>query len=214
MGEWSLKRLMIGLLASALATSLFLTGCAYTTMDCRLAPGYEDAHYDKVLVWVDVADGRLRLDAERRFVREFAEKGAIAVAHEALFFPEKEYSSEEFYSVLRDNDVDATLYVFCTGSASQSFYMPGSAHTKGRVNPNTGAYSSTTSFLGGQTIETPIGYYTARLYDAGTGEISWVGYAETEGDVGADTRTLLRSLADKASGELVKEQIVRGRPSP
>lgn len=197
-----------------LTVYVFGTGCAYTRLETRRAPGYEDAQYDKVMVWVDIADGVLRVDAEKRFVDEFANKGARAVSCNDLFFPEKQYTTEGFSSILNANSIDATLHVVCTSTATEGTYLPGSAYTSGSINPGTGSFQSSTSFLGGFTVETPTGYFTACLYDGQTGDVAWVGYAETDGDLGSNYRTLLRSLADKASGDLVDEGVVSAHPSP
>ena len=188
------------------------SGCAYTKLETRCAPGYEQAQYEKVMVWVDIADGILRLDAERRFVRELTGKGAQAVTYDDLFFPEKQYTPEEFNLTLQANSVDATLHVVATSTATEGTYIPGSSYTSGSVNPVTGSYDSSTSFFGGFTVETPTGYFTARLYDAQTGDVAWVGYAETDGDLGSDYKTLLRSLADKASGDLIDGGVLKATP--
>ena len=102
----------------------------------------------------------------------------------------------------------------CTSTATEGTYIPGSSYTSGSVNPGTGTYQSTTSFLGGFAVETPTGYYTARLFDGHTGDVAWVGYAETDGDLGSNYKTLLRSLADKASGDLVTTGVVKGTSIP
>ena len=198
-----------GFLVCALLVAVALTGCAWTGTESQIMPTHTGDPFSRVVVLVDVEDPVLQRDAEKRFVREFDSKGVEAIAYSRLMRPMIEYATDEQMRILEADGADAILFVSRTSSGARSSYVPQRSTTKGKVNPYTGKITAKTTTSGGYTMTKPWANFTVELFNLGSGGVVWIGYSETRGNAYSRSKTLLRSLADKATGQLVKDGIVR-----
>ena len=194
-----------------MAIVIGLAGCAWTGIDTQTTPFYAGEKYEKLAVMVDVSNAGLARDAERRFVSELSGYGVEAIEYSTLMPSTIDYSMEERIDALERAGVDAVLYAACTGAGSSSHYVPRTSTTSGRVNPYTGQVSATTRTYGGYSMSKPWASFTVELLSMSTGDVVWIGYSETSGNAYAGSKTVLRSLADKAAGQLVKDGLVGSR---
>jgi hypothetical protein len=171
-------------------------------------PSYSGSQYSNIGVLVDVPDPILQRDAEMRFVAELQATGVKAVAYSSLVPLTIRSSPEERLEILEDRGADAVLHVFCTSAGSTSFYVPQTSTLTGSVNPATGDVWATSTTYGGYTMSKPWADYVVELIGLRSGDVVWIGYSETRGNAFADSKTLMRSLADKTADQIVKDGVV------
>jgi len=200
----TLKRLLV--LVVPLATAF--AGCAWTGIESQVLPTYSGSQFSNIGVLVDLPDPILQRDAEKRFVAELQAAGVKAVAYSSLVPLTIRSSPDERLEIFDDRGADAVLHVFCTSAGSTSFYVPQTSTLTGSVNPATGDVWATSTTYGGYSMSKPWADYVVELIGLRSGDVVWIGYSETRGNAFADSKTLLRSLADKTADQIVKDGVV------
>jgi hypothetical protein len=195
------------LLFAFVTSSLF--GCARTAMTSMAALEPRSHQITRVIVFADFVDLGLRQATEARFT---SVNGATPVRYFAahqLFFPGREYSAEEIQTVLRNNQIDATLMIKAGGVGATSTYIQPTFTTTCTVrNTSTGCQQATTTTTGGFDVAKPWAQFTAQLFDYRVSRVVWFATANTSGNAFASGKTLAESMADNTLERLYADRAV------
>ena len=220
--------------ASATAT---VVGCAHTSMTSLPAPELRGRSLHSILVVAQIADLGLTLAMEDRFystgmqqctqeVRGMgigtdtpqADSATAAclkihfqfVPSHTVFFPGRDYSSEQVLAAMRQNRIDGTLVITLgeAGSA-QSFVPPAYTTSCTSYDIYSGCSQTTTTFSGGYSYSKPWAQFSAKLFDAADGRVVWVATAFSGGNAFAQTADLVRSMADKTFERLLADKVIQ-----
>jgi hypothetical protein len=145
-------------------------------------------------------------DPECRAPGALAPGSAFIAAH-TILFPGREYSPDALRAILDSNRIEATLVLSPTASGVDVSYVPPTYMTNCSTW-RTGTSCSTSS-IGGMSLESPWVSFSARLYDARTGETAWIATATTNGSALSGVPTLIRSMTRKTLMNLISDQVVR-----
>lgn len=192
------------------ASCLVVGAClAHTSMSSMPSPDLHGRTYHHVLVVAAVADLGLRRDMELRVVEHGVPGQYEFVASHAVFFPGRQYTSDEVKAALREHSIDATLVIEPGQAGATSGYVP-PTYTTGCTawNSETGCTQVTTTQSGGFSYHRLWAQFTASLYDAQSGASVWVASATTGGNAYANTTTLVRSMADKTADRLADDGVL------
>lgn len=188
---------------------LVLSTCAHTSMSSMVAPDVRGRVFHNVLVVGNFADLGIRQDAEYRLAGRSVPGHYQFVPSVDLFFPGREYSSEELRTILRQHSIDATLVITPGQSGATSGYVPPTYTSSCSAWTSAGCTQVTTSQAGGFSYSRPWQQFSATLYDATSGSSVWVASAGTGGNAFAHALTLVRSMVDKTAERLTHDGLVR-----
>ncbi|MBK8167855.1 MAG: hypothetical protein IPK64_18065 [bacterium] len=197
-----------------LGVFLAIAGCASTKMTSRVDPAIVGNPFRKILVHGNFQDLDNREVAEDKLCEKIA---AVSVSECVraldLFFPGRQYSSEEMMQVLAANGIDGVLVVQPTNSGTQSSYIPQTSHTTGSasVAGNSVFGSSTTTTSGGYSISKPWATYASSLYSVERGNVVWYATAQSSGNAYASWHDLIRSACGKTIDKLANDGAIPTR---
>jgi hypothetical protein len=164
--------------AFALLCTFLTSGCVATAVHSTLRPGSSGKAYSKVLVNVDSPDLADRSKWESTIGYKLSQLGVEQSYHHILFFPGESHSADEVQARMKKNGIQAMLTM-----------KIGSQGTK----PESGL-----------SYATLWANFEARLMNADTGVIDWMGSATSRGREGGDLGELWNSAIDKFIDELRK----------
>ena len=196
--------------AAILPAVFCVSACARTSMSSLASPDLRGRVYRNILVVANFSDLALRRDAEDRLAASSAEDHFRFVPSYGVFFPAQQYDSAQVVMLLRQNHIDATLVISPGGTGASTGYVP-PTYTTGCTmwSSSSGCTRATTTTTGGYTYSRPWAQFTARLFDAVSGDAVWVATATTGGNAYASGTTLVRSMADKTAAQLLDDGIIR-----
>src|SRR5205085_4041137 len=127
-----------------------------------------------------------------------------------LFFPGRQYTNEEMVTALRGRQIDAILFIEPGDAGSTSGYVPPSYSTRCTVWTSSGGCTQAqTSTTGGYSYNRPWQQYTARVFEAGSGNVMWTATASTGGNAYARVGTLVHSMSNKTFDRLLEDVVIR-----
>jgi len=214
-----------------------VAGCAHTSMTSLPAPDLRGRSYHSILVVAQIADLGLKLAMEDRFhsVREQqciqelrgagigtgtpqADSAMTAclrihfqfVPSHSVFFPGRDYSSEQVVAAMRQNGIDAELVITPGEAGSAQSYVPPTYTTRcTSYDIFSGCSQTTTTSSGGSSYSKPWAQFSARLFDAADGQAVWVATATFGGNRFAQTSDLVQSMADKTLERLIADKVIQ-----
>jgi len=166
--------------------------------------------FHNILVVAAFADLGIRRETEDRFAAADSEGRFRFVPSYQLFFPGRQYTSDETGALLRQHQIDATLVIFPGQAGATSGYVP-PTYTSGCTvwSPTGGCSQVTTTQTGGYSYQKPWAQFTAQLYDPTTGQTVWMASATTGGNAFASAVTLVHSMVDKTIERLTQDGVIR-----
>jgi hypothetical protein len=189
--------------------ALGIAACATTSMNSLPSPELGGRTFHHILVVAAFADLGIRRETEDRFAAADSEGDFVFVPSYQVFFPGRQYTTEEAGGLLRKYHIDATLVIFPGQGGGTSGYVPPTYTSGCRVWTTTGGCSQvTTTQTGGYSYQKPWAQFTAQLYDATTGAGVWVASATTGGNAYASAITLVHSMADKTIERLMEDGVI------
>ena len=208
-----------------LATTV--AGCASANMTSMAAPDVKGHTYARVLVFADIDDLGQRQEAENSLtavsVNGVANGDMLCdpicrvpglttaltkfVPAYTVFFPGRQYSLDDIATVLRREQIDATLVVSPTTVGVETVYIPPSYLTT--CSATAGATSCGTNPVGGGTLAKPWEKFAAKLFDVADGRVVWVATSTASGTAFASRSDLIRSMAALTREKLLKDGVVR-----
>ena len=213
-------------IACIVATLLAAYGCATTDMVTYVSPSLAEGNYvvyKKVFLYVPSKTYREHVKAEEGILEKISDGKSVLASNgwarrtleydvevfmsHKVFRPDIGVDTAVFKRFVKENEVDALLAINIRGYWSESSYLPIISITQGKANP-AGQYSSTTTSYGGYAMSRPVANIEAKLYDLETGELIWLGSAETRGDEFSSSSTLWSSFIDKMVESLEKHKII------
>lgn len=234
--DWGLPmpRVACGVLAAVLVI-LLSAGCARTTMTSMPSPELRGRTYHSIIVFAQIEDLGLRAQMEDRFVEqadqtspdtgivwsESAQKfiprpgsprfrALKMIASHRVFYPGRDYSSDEVTSIMRTNGIDASLVISPRESGSIEGYVPPTYTSRcTSFNALNGCSQVTTTSSGGFSYSNPWQTFSAKLYDAADGQIVWISTATSTGNAFARTADLVQSMADKTVERLAADKMIQ-----
>ena len=197
-GAWTLAGVALGIAA-----------CATTSMNSLPSPELGGRTFHNILVVAAFADLGIRRETEDRFAAADSEGRFRFVPSYQLFFPGRQYTSDETGALLRQHQIDATLVIFPGQAGATSGYVP-PTYTSGCTvwSPTAGCSEVTTTQTGGYSYQKPWAQFTAQLYDPTTGQTVWMASATTGGNAFASAVTLVHSMADKTVQRLMQDNVI------
>lgn len=196
---------------SCLLVILWVVGCAWTRVASQVDAQYANRPYNKIMVFVPLADLELRREAEFALQSKMSGGKATIVPAHQLFFPGRQYSNDETASLILENDIDGVLVVNVSSTGTSQTYVPPTYQTRSNayIYGNYLSGTSTTQTYGGYNINKPWASFTAQLIDVETGQVVWISTATTRGNAFAGGKTLLRSMAGKMTKKLFKDGMIK-----
>lgn len=184
--------------------------CARTSMTSLPSPELGGRSFHNILVVAAFADLGIRRETEDRFALANYEGHYTFVPSYLVFFPGRQYTTEETRALLQQHQIDATLVIFPGQVGATSGYIP-PTYTSGCTvwSSTAGCSQVTTTQTGGYSYQKPWAQFTAQLYDATTGAGVWVASATTGGNAFASAVTLVHSMADKTIQRLTEDYVIR-----
>ena len=187
------------------------SACARTSMVSVPAPAAAGRPLHTVLVIAHLADPGLSAETERRFVAAGGRGRTRFIASQAVLFPGREDDSADLASIVRRNQVDGILVISSSESGARRDSMATSYTTIGCAvwTAEIGCQDVPVVVPGYQT-STPWAQFTARVYDAATGEPLWSASSTTRGTTYAGAATLVHSMAATTLARLARDGVIRG----
>lgn len=200
----------ISLCIHCAAGVILVTGCASTRITSQGDSEFGHKSYNKIMVYFGLLDLELRKDAELTLQNKLSQNGVECLPAHQIFFPGRSYSDFETVNIIESNQIDAVLIVDLYDAGSTSTYIPPTTETqtKASISGNYLSGSSTTRTYGGYNINKPWASFAAKLIDIDAGSVVWIASAQTKGNAFANSKTLLRSMANKTADRLLKEKKV------
>lgn len=218
-----MPKFLRSLLVAAVVTTA--AGCAHTQMTSMPAPELRGRSFQAILVVAQIADLGLRIEMENRFTVQMPScvyagdslfhtcrkpLAARFVASHTVFFPGREYNSEQVIASLREHGIDATLLIAPGEAGRTQGYVPPTYTTQCTVFvPSSGCTLTTTTASGGFSYSSPWAQFSAKLYNAANGEVVWVATATAGGNAFAQSADLVRSMADKTRERLAADKVIQ-----
>ena len=185
-------------------------GCAHTSMTSMASPDMPRQGFRNILVYAGFVDLGVRQATELTFVSSNTSESVRFVAAHQLFFPGRQYTSEEMAATLREKQIDASLLIAAGQQGTSSSYIPPTFTSSCTVwNSSTGCQQATTTTSGGQAVQKPWAQFTAQLFDAHTGKVVWFATANTGGNAFASSTTLATSMANETLSRLRADGVIR-----
>lgn len=204
---------------------MLVAGCAHTAMTSMPAPDLRGRAFHSVLAFAQVADLGLRRAMENRLVELTSDSswwrdsaGVTVRTHTMVpsyrvFFPGRDYTSDEIAATLRQYGIDATLVITPGERGSTEGFVPPTYTTRcSSFSLTYGCQQTTTTTVGGFSYSKPWQEFSVKLFDAATGQEVWIATATSSGDAFAHTSDLVQSMADKTIDRLIADRVI-GRPS-
>ncbi len=190
--------------------TVFITGCASTSITSFRDPSFAAKSFYKILVMSPFADLESRTKAESAFVERLAKHSVEGIPSISVFMPTRTYTNEELFKLLSENSIDGVLLVTLTDASSNQVYIPAFSSTYGQASltGNTLNYSANTFQAGGYYVSRPQVHYEIQLYDVLTGNTAWVATSLTRGSASTNFDILIGSLADTAIEKLREDGLL------
>ncbi|MFI5253576.1 MAG: hypothetical protein ACHQQQ_14220 [Bacteroidota bacterium] len=198
---------------------LFLSGCVSTNLSSLYNPQYSGSKFKNLMVKAKFSDIATMKSYENHFLSRADERN-IPIIRESDVMPAiRDYSAAEIDSVVSLYNLDGVIEISVQASVitSQYFHLgtkPGESNTSGSVRTygNVVYYEEHTESKPaeerGITLEKPSQYFTAKLFDAKTGDIVWVATGEAGGSILTNFDNLASHEASDVMDLLLKEQFV------
>lgn len=205
-----------------------VSACAATQMTSMVAPEARGQVYRRILVLAEMQDLGMMQAAENSFKQqadsiiasattvicdpECRAPGALAPgtaflpAH-TILFPGREYSSSAIRALLEEHRIDATLVLSPTAAGVDVSYVPPTYVTS--CSSWRSGSSCSSAPVGGGSIERPWVSFSARMYDARSGETVWIATSTTNGSALSNSSTLISSMSRKTLAHLMGDQLIR-----
>lgn len=199
-------------------TSILLLGCASTKLTSFVDPDFTNSYYHKILIYFPSLDLDEQKEAEDIYKECFAEYGLEALSSTELFPPTRSFSSDEMIDVMKQNKVEAVLFVEFKDAWNDETYIPETQTTNKKgdleVYGNRAEYKekSTTYSYGGYYVNKPRIKFESRLVDLNMDKIAWIGSSLTKGNAFAKFHKLISSLAESTLADLKKNNLVTPKP--
>lgn len=200
----------LGLIAAA------LSGCSMTSTSISSMVAPEGiTTYHKVAVDFPLNSLGMRQNAEQRFQdiyevvrRDSRSSDTVFVPSHKLMFPGRTYSQAEMDSVFTKHAVQAVLSISLGESGEDKGYVQGTTSTYCTQYTYYRCSATSSSTSGGYDYSKPWTTYTARLYDAKTHAVMWVGSGGSGGNAFSSGTDLVLSIADKTVEQLIKDGLI------
>ncbi len=207
--------------------------CATTRTTSMAAPEVRGKVFMRVLVSADLQDLEMMQYAERAVGSVRSPSSVVApdtlvcdpvcrradipaqgsndstvfIPAHTLLFPGRSYSAEELRKILSENGIDATLVLSPTAAGVSETYVPPTYVTSCSTwNSST---SCSSRAVGGGTLKSPWASFSARLYDAASGQVVWIATSNTNGSPMSGTASLISSMAAETVRKLRSDRVVR-----
>ena len=193
-----------------LVLTMFLVGCAVTTLSTIRNPELSQIKFGKLLVVAPFSDIGLRKQTEDAFIAKFNLSRMNAISSIQRIPPVKEYNEQELLKILEQDKIDGILVVGLKDYWTSQTYVPKSSSSRGSASlyGNSLYYRSYTQEYGGYYISKPNVKFEIRLFDSKSGQVAWLATSLTKGNAFADYNTLANSLAKKVVKMLIEENIL------
>ena len=197
--------------------ALLAIGCTYTRFSGFVDPGIRPASFRRLAVHARLDDLSDRQAIERQLVEQLRGEGISAVTMLSLAPPTREANPEELAAVLSAQSIDGIVEVVAdeTGYLAETEPISSDTETftrKGRDGKQRRVTRTTVS--GGGTRFKAYGKLRVSLKDTATGQIAWVGDADSRAFFSTfnpdwDMAILLKAFARKTASELIKTGLLR-----
>ncbi|MBA7540586.1 hypothetical protein ES705_32885 [subsurface metagenome] len=190
--------------------TMFLVGCAKTTLTTIRNPELFQIKFGKILVVAPFSDIGMRKQTEDAFIAKFNLSGVNAISSMQRIPPVKDYSEQELLRILEQDKIDGILVAGLKDYWTSQTYVPKSSSSRGSASlyGNSLYYRSYTQEYGGYYISKPNVKFEIRLFDSRSGQVAWLATSLTKGNAFADYNTLANSLAKKVVKMLIEENIL------
>jgi hypothetical protein len=176
-------RLALCLILSPLA--VLGLGCASTDITGFRDPAFQSASYHNVVVMARSGDLIRDKATEARFVACLSKHGIIARPSTDLFPPTRQSEAQEILKKLNEEGVGALLFVGLKEKWASVAFDKGTSYSEPREKS------------------------AVQLIDAKSGSVAWVASTLGSGNMFADDKAMISSLASKTTAALVKEGLLR-----
>lgn len=143
-------------------------------------------------------------------VNRWAQRHTHFVSSHTVLFPGRDYTAEQVADVMRQYGIDATL-VFTPGEsgAVEGFVPPTYVTQCSGWNLYGGCTQISTSARGGFAYSKPWQQFSAKLFDATSGQGVWIATATSSGNAFAHSANLVESMADKTMQRLIADKVIQ-----
>jgi len=192
------------------AAATALCACATTSIVTQSDPEYSEQRYYKILIHFDFADYEQRTHAENYAVNKIQRLGGHAMPAHKVFFVARQYSREEYRSILLRHGIDAVLLATPTGSGSttSAFYIPEKKETTGSawISGNNVYTKETTTTTKAVTYQNLWANFDIELIDPVKSAVMWYASAKSGGDIFSGWTDLIKSVATTTVDYLIKDK--------
>jgi len=189
-----------------IASAIVSTSCVSTQIGSAVAPEFAGRSYRRILTFAPYSDLILRVAAEQQLALYNDSTRAVLIPSHTVFFPGRDYSSDEVTAAMRRLGIEATLIITPGDSGQSQGYLPPSYSSSCSWSASTGGCRS--AAVGGVAYSSAWARHTARLYDAQSGSVVWIASLSSQGDLGAQMPSVVRSMASSVLGKLTEDRII------
>ena len=193
-----------------LILTIFVSGCATTTLNTIKNPELFQIKFGKILVVAPFSDIGMRKQTEDAFIATFNLSGMNAISSIQRIPPVRDYDEQELLKIFEQEKIDGILVVGLQDYWTSQSYVPKGSSTQGTASlyGNYLHYRSYTKEYGGYYISKPNVTFEIRLLDSKSAQIAWLTSSLTKGNGFADYNTLANSLAKKVVKKLIEENML------
>lgn len=189
-----------------------LAGCASTQMTSFTDPAFKGLTFHHFIVVARSNNLSTRLWLESHLVQTLTSHRIFATASILLFPPTRKFSDEQMRDSLLRHNFDAYIVVDVGESGVESIYLPPTGATTKTTQNSTYEWTSTTSIVGGGTIEKPWADVRTTMCDASTNHVIWIADSFTGGNGYASFNTVIDSYCNKVFERLENAGLVHEPP--
>ena len=187
-------------------------GCASTEMTSFTDPAFKGLAFHHFLVVARSNNLSTRLWLESHLVQTLTTHRIFANESILLLPPTRKFSDEQMKDSLLRHNFDAYIVIDVGESGVESIYIPPTQATTKTTHNSTDTWTSTTSIVGGGTIEKPWADVRTTMCDASTNEVIWIADSFTGGNGYASFNTVIDSYCSKVLERLENVGLVHEPP--
>ncbi len=202
-----MRQLLFGL------SLLTFFGCASTNMTSFTDPAFKGSTFHHLLVIARSNNLSTRLWLESNLVQEFTENRIPAKEGILLFPPTRTFTDEQMRDSLLLHRFDAYIVIDVGETGVESIYIPPTQAVTQTTHNTTNRWTSTTTIIGGGSIDKPWAKVRTTMIEASTNAVVWIADSFTGGNGLASFSTVIDSYCGKVLEQLNKAGLVQARPT-
>lgn len=184
---------------------LVVASCATTNMKTYVDPEHKGKKYSKILVDSPNANFEFKDMLISGICQKIQKQSVTCVRKDDLFPPTREYSDQQLFEVISENQIDAWLIVGIGSGSSNSQYIGSNTFGSAKIYGNT-AYGSSNS-MATYSYSRQQGYSIV-MYDMNTKHKAFIMDASTSASGLANVTNSV--FASSLAGKIVKEMSASG----